>query len=283
MGIKEQLQEKLKDKLTRNELSLLPSGFQTIGKKIIIKLPSKLMEKKDLIANAYLELLPHMESIYLNKGKIKGKFREPENIIHLAGRENDIAIHKEHGVIYKFDMTKIMFSQGNLRERKHLASLIKDGEIIVDMFAGIGYFSLPIGKLSNPKRIYSIELNPLSYQYLLENVKLNNLEDIIVPIQGDSKEIVLELSCEIKADRVIMGVFPAPKEFINAALSLVKNSGTIYHYEGVVDKEEIMDLFDEFSEIAKNLGFKTYLKDKRVVKSYGPGLFHVVLDIEVSY
>ncbi|TFF63621.1 MAG: class I SAM-dependent methyltransferase family protein [Promethearchaeota archaeon] len=282
MGIKEQLQGRLRDQLTENELTLLPSGFQIIGKKIIIKLPSKLMEKKYLIANAYLELLPHMESVYLNEGKVKGKFREPE-IIHLTGKENDIAFHKEHGVIYKFDITKIMFSQGNLRERRHLASLVKDGEIIIDMFAGIGYFSLPIGKLSNPKKIYSIELNPLSHQYLVENIKLNNLEDIIEPIHGDCKEIVLEISNEIKADRVIMGVFPAPKEFIKEALSLVKDSGTTYHYEGVVDKEEIMDLFEEFSEIAKNLGFKTYLKDKRVVKSYGPGLFHVVLDIEVSY
>jgi tRNA wybutosine-synthesizing protein 2 len=282
MGIKSKLQKKLKNHLTEKELSLLPSGFQSIGKKIIIKLPQELISKKELISEIYLKILPHKESVYLNKGRITGKYREPENILYIAGKKDDLAIHKEHGVKYKFDITKIMFSQGNLRERRYLSSLVKNGEVIVDMFAGIGYFSLPIGKLAKPKKIYSIELNPVSFKYLQENIELNNLEDVIQPINGDSKEIVLNLSSKgIKADRVIMGVFPAPKDFINEALTLTKDSSTIFHYEGIADKEEYMNLYYEFSEVAQKAGFKTKLKDKRFVKSYGPGLYHVVLDIEV--
>lgn len=284
MSIKKKLQKQLKDDLTTEELSLLPRGFQTIGRKIVIKLPSELMSKKELIANAYLKLLPHLESVYINKGKIKGKFREPENIQYLTGKKDNIALHKEHGIIYKFDFTKIMFSQGNLKERRYLATLVKEDEIIVDMFAGIGYFSLPIGKLANPKKIYSIELNPLAYKFLEENIKLNNLQDIIEPINGDCKEVVIELSKKgVKADRVIMGVFPAPKGYIDEALALTKSSGTIYHYEGVVDKEEYMDLYNEFEEIVKKKNYKSKLNSKRFVKSVGPNLFHVVLDIEVYF
>jgi tRNA wybutosine-synthesizing protein 2 len=150
------------------------------------------------------------------------------------------------------------------------------------MFAGIGYFSLPIAKHSKPKKIYSIELNPESFKYLKENIKLNHFEDIIIPINGDCKEEVKKLSKSgVKADRVIMGVFPAPKAFIKEALTLAKIEGTIYHYEGVVDKDKYLDLFNEFKKFAELSDCRCELMAKRFVKSYGPGLYHVVFDIIV--
>ncbi len=191
--------------------------------------------------------------------------------------------HKEHGVIYRFDFTKIMFSMGNLNERKFLSTLVKENEVIVDMFAGIGYFSLPIAKHSKPKIIYSIELNLESFKFLTENIKINHLDDIIIPINGDSKSEVIKLSLSgVRADRVIMGVFPAPKDYIKEALTLTKESGTTFHYEGVAMKENYLSLFNEFKEIAELSNYKCELLSKRFVKSYGPHLYHVVIDILVS-
>jgi len=282
MGFKDKLKDALIGILTDEELSVLPRGFQTIGNVAIIKLKPLLLEKKILIAEKYLDLLPSIKSIYLNSGRVKGQFRTPEKIEFLVGEENSIVEHKEHGVIYKFNFTKIMFSMGNLSERKFLATLVKEGEAIVDMFAGIGYFSLPIAKHSKPKKIFSIELNPESFKYLTENIKLNHFEEVIIPINGDSKIEVIKLSNSgIKADRVIMGVFPAPKDFIKEALTLAKVEGTIYHYEGIADKEKYLDLFNEFKGITEESKYKCNLLAKRFVKSYGPGLYHVVLDIKV--
>ena len=281
MGFKDKLKDALIGILTDEELLVLPRGFQTIGDVVIIKLKPILLEKKILIAEKYLDLLQSIKSVYLNSGRVKGQFRTPEKIEFLVGVDNPIVKHKEHGVIYKFDFTKIMFSMGNLSERRFLATLVKDGEIIVDMFAGIGYFSLPIAKHSKPKKIFSIELNPDSFNYLIENIKLNHFEDIITPINGDSKIEVIKLSNSgLKADRVIMGVFPAPKNFIKEALTLAKVEGTIYHYEGIADKEKYLDLFNEFKEIAENNDFQCDLLANRFVKSYGPGLYHVVFDIK---
>lgn len=282
MGFKDNFKEKLREILSDEELSVLPRGFQTIGRVIIIRLNPVLLEKKILIAKKYMELLPSTRSVYLNMGKIKGKYRTPENIVFLVGEDNPIVEHKEHGVIYRFDFTKIMFSMGNLNERKFLSTLVKENEVIVDMFAGIGYFSLPIAKHSKPKIIYSIELNLDSFKFLTENIKINHLDGIIVPINGDSKSEVIKLSKSgVRADRVIMGVFPAPKDFIKEALTLTKESGTTFHYEGVATKDNYLNLFNEFQEIAEISNFKCKLLSKRFVKSYGPHLYHVVVDILV--
>lgn len=282
MGFKANLMESLKGTLSEEELLLLPRGFQTIGHVVIIKLNPILLEKKQIIGEKYLELLPnYIRSVYLNQGIIQGQFREPNKIIYLLGEKNPIVEHKEHSIKYKFDVTKIMFSKGNIKERKYLATLVKNGEVIVDMFSGIGYFSLPIAKHAKPNKIYSIELNPVSFSFLEENIKINHLEEIVFPIKGDSKSEVLRLSQNgILADRIIMGVFPAPVEYVESALSVAKE-GTIIHYEGVASKEDFGNLFEVFKEKAGNI-FECSLLSNRFVKSYGPHLYHVVLDIRVS-
>ncbi|MFX1366128.1 MAG: class I SAM-dependent methyltransferase family protein [Promethearchaeota archaeon] len=282
MGFKDKLKEQLEGNLSKEELSLLPRGFQTLGNTIILKLNPILKEREKEIGETCLGLFPSIKSIFINRGKIVGSFREPEKIEWLAGENNPIVKHKEHDIIYLFDITKIMFSKGNLNERKFLATLVKNGEVIVDMFAGIGYFSLPIAKHSSAERIYSIELNPESYKYLKENIKINHLENKILPINGDCKVEAIKLSeSGIRADRIIMGVFPAPKDYIEEALSLVKDKGTMIHYEGVVEKDNFLSLFDEFKEIALSEGYICELNSYRFVKSYGPNLFHTVLDIFV--
>jgi len=280
MGFKENLKQKLEGIISKEELNLLPRGFQTVGSAIIVKLNPKLLKDKNIIGEKCLELLPSIKSVYLNLGIIKGQFRTPEKVEFLAGENNPIVEHKEHNVLYRFDITKIMFSKGNVNERKYLSTIIKENETIVDMFAGIGYFSLPIAKNAKPAKIYSIELNPASYRFLTENIILNNLEEIIVPIEGNCREEVVKLSkAGIRADRVIMGVFPAPKDYIKEALTVAKEIGAIYHYEGVREKDNYLSLFKEFEEIANTNNVQCELISKRFVKSYGPKLYHIVIDI----
>lgn len=283
MNFKEQLKSALESNLTPEELEKLPRGFQQVSKIILLKLHLDLYEKRKIIAEECLKINPRKESVYLYGGQITGKFRTPEAVEFLAGKNDPIIIHKEYGVLYKLDITKIMFSKGNLSERKYLATQVVSGEIIIDMFAGIGYFSLPIGVHSEAELIYSIELNPVAFEFLKENLKLNRLEDIITPIYGDCKEEVKNLSEKgVKADRIIMGVLPAPKEFIDTALLCIKDGGTIVHYEGVIEKDKYISLFNEFNEIAILNNYKCILKDHRFVKSFGPHKYHTVCDILVK-
>jgi tRNA wybutosine-synthesizing protein 2 len=175
-----------------------------------------------------------------------------------------------------------MFAKGNVHERGNLPKLIQPNEIIIDMFAGIGYFTLGMAKSGKPQKIYAIEWNPISYHYLVENLQLNHIEHIVQPIMGDCKIKVPELAAQgIKADRIIMGLLPAPIDAIPAALSVVRSEGTIILYEGI-ETEQSNQLYEDFAEIARNDNFHTSLLNRRLVKSYSPGLYHSVVEIFVK-
>lgn len=311
---RDQLREYLKDKIPDELISSLPSGFQTIDYAAILNLNENLYDYAEIIGYAVMDLIPYVKSIWLRKGKVTGTFRKPEGLIHICGIPNTEVEHHENNIKYRFDFTEIMFSKGNISERRFLPQLIRDGETIVDMFAGIGYFSLPIGKFSKPKQIFSIELNPVSFKYLKENIEINKLSNIIKPIHGDSKEEVPKLAEDgIKADRIIMGVFPAPFDFIKSALAVIKPipleyetelsefeeksqetmkynlydrineyQNTMVHFEGVVMGRNIRELYDKFNEILQQEGYKSSLLGFRFVKSFGPKMWHLVLDILVG-
>src|SRR3989344_2277666 len=190
MPFKEQLKEKLKEQIKEDKLELLPAGFQRIGDIIILNLKKELLEHKKEIGRVVGEMFK-VKTVCNRTGEIIGEFREPQ-IEVIYGDKNTETIVIENGCKYKFDASKIMFAKGNLNERVRIAGLVKKGEIVVDMFAGIGYFTLNIGRAGKAKKVYSIEKNPVSFKYLQENIKLNHIHNVEA-INGDCKEEVDKL------------------------------------------------------------------------------------------
>jgi len=290
MRFRDKLREHLRDKLTPEELLKLPRGFQTIEDVIILNLKPELLPKKKIIAQTYLDLLPYIRSVWgkvFGQSKVVGKFRTPTGLEHLAGIPKREVIAKENGVLFKHDFTKIIFSKGNIRERSYLPTMVKDGELVLDMFAGIGYFSLMIAKLSKPEHIYACEINPVSFEYLVENIKLNGVKHLITPYLGDCAIIVPRLVKEInlKTDRIIMGVFPAPKEYLPVAFQAVKRgAGTVIHYEGKIRDKNIESLYNHVRDaVEKSSLVSTHeLLSYRFVKNVGVNQQHAVLDILVK-
>ena len=285
VSFKKQIQNLLAEEETfpQELLPLIPRGFQEISHRVILNfaLRPELVPYSELIAQKIHEILPSVKAVWVRVGQIEGKFRQPKGLNHVWGDESTEIIVTEHGIRYKFDFTRIMFAKGNVKERAVLPKKIKEGEIVVDMFSGIGYFSLGIAKTKKPKQVYSIEWNPESFHYLKENTRLNKIE-IITPIHGDCKIEVPKLAEQgIRADHIIMGLLPEPVDAIESALTVAKDEGTIVVYEGV-ELEDSTRLFDEFSEIAQKSGFKCELLERRLVKSFKPHEYHVVEEILLS-
>ena len=272
----------LRDKLSIKNIDL-PSGYQRIGNIIIINLPESSLKFKNQIGETILNLFPDVRTVCNKTGPIHGEFRQPQ-IEVIAGDNNTSTTHSESGCKYTFDIKKIMFAKGNVSERVRIPKQVKQGEVIVDMFAGIGYFSIPIGKLSKPKIIYSIELNPDSFHFLLENIKINKINSIN-PINKDNREAIKELvQLNIKADRVIMGYLPPPKDFLPSAFSIIKQNGII-HYEDLVNTYskdvEFQRVMNTINQEAEKYKLKTNLIVAKKIKSYGPKIDHYVFDVQI--
>ncbi len=282
--LKAQLMSKLAGVLSPEELAIIPTGYQIIGDIMLLNLKPPLLKHQGLLANAILEILPPIKAVYLHAGGISGQFREPSQVRYIAGEKRSVTRHVENGVIFEFDIEKIMFAKGNINERQYLPKLVQPVEIIVDMFAGIGYFSVPIAVHARPSCIYSIEINPISYGFLQKNIALNKVGSVIKPLLGNCGDVVPQLARDgIIADRIIMGILPAPKNYLPAALQLTRpGKRTTLHYEGVVVRKDIDPLFQDVNDACKEAGRVATLRAWRIVKNYGPFKYHAVLDCEIS-
>jgi len=268
------LKEYLKNSLSEAELACVPSGWQILGDIVIVSIPECLNEKKLLIARALLSMYPKCRSVVRDFG-IEGQFRQPKREL-LLGSETE-TVHKEHGCFFKQDVTKVMYSKGNLDERKRM-SKIGSGEVVVDMFSGIGYFSIPMAVHARPEKIVSIEINPESFAYLKENVRLNHVEDIITPILGDCAQAVPEG----EADRVIMGYVGTTHHYLEPAMKALKKSGGVLHYHETVPENLASTRPEErIKKAAGCLGKKVEVLATRRIKKYSPGVLHVVVDVRI--
>lgn len=205
---------------------------------------------------------------------IQGTKREPVyNIIY--GSETE-TINKENGCLFKLDLAKVMWSKGNNNERLRIAKLVEDDEVVLDMFAGIGYFSIPIGVHSNAKQIYSIEINPNSYFYLNENIKLNKLDNV-TPILGDCKIH----APKYKADRIVMGYVKTTHHYLDVAINSLNEGGILHYHETVPEKLMKTRPVDRIISQAGDRDVEILKINK--IKKYAPGVEHVVVDARINY
>jgi tRNA wybutosine-synthesizing protein 2 len=257
--------------IPEHEKKILPSGWQILGDVIIVTLHEELELHKHDVAKALLCMYPGCRSVLLDRG-ISGKMRQP--LREMIAGDNTETIHRENGCLFKLDALQIMYSQGNLAERKRMSKL-GNGEIVVDMFAGIGYFSIPMAVHSRPVKIISIEINPVSFGYLRENIRLNRVENIIEPVEGDCASVTPRGI----ADRVIMGYFDA-HPYLEKGISALVNGGILHYHEAVPEAVEQRPV-NRIVETAGKLGRKVEIIEARRIKKYSPGVWHVVVDANI--
>ncbi|MHA2321515.1 MAG: hypothetical protein ACXACG_07650, partial [Candidatus Thorarchaeota archaeon] len=157
----------------RNKLSgvvsndiTLPSGFHLVGHVALVHLDFDTMEYASFIGEKTLEYDHRILSVAVKTGPTESTTRLPSYEL-VAGSSNTITTHIEDGVKFRLDPLRLTFSGGNRRERTRLSKLVKDDEIVVDMFSCVGQFALHIAKGANVE-VTAIEINPDAYQFLLE-------------------------------------------------------------------------------------------------------------------
>jgi tRNA wybutosine-synthesizing protein 2 len=269
------LAELLSGEISPEERAILPRGWFILGRVVIVKIDPEIEHQKEKIGEALLEIYPRCSTVLLDRG-IGGKFREPSREV-IAGSEETETVHREDGVVFKLDPMRTMFSSGNLRERMRMGRLGK-GETVVDMFAGIGYFTLPMAVHSKPKKIVAIEINPVAFDYLVENVRLNGVEEIVRPIPGDCSEA----APKGVADRVVMGYVGTTDRYLDAGIAALRPGGILHYHQTVLEWRFPQEIEGEVTEAAERAGRQVEVERCARVKKYSPGMIHAVLDARID-
>jgi tRNA (guanine37-N1)-methyltransferase len=275
------LKEALKNILKDEELREVYSALDIIGDIAILKIPDKLLDKKHIIGEAVLNSIKHVRTVYMQSSAVKDAYRIRE-LECIAGIDDPITIYKEHGCRFKVNVKTTYFSPRLSTERLRIAELVRDGEIIVNMFAGIGTFSIIIAKKKRC-RVYSIDLNPEAHRYATENIRLNKVEDRVVPLLGDARAIIRDKLKGI-ADRVLMPLPEEAREFIDDALLALKDQGIIHyftHLHANNKQDAIVRCKDEVYKMMDNK-CRYNIDNVRVVRAVGPRFYQLVADINID-
>ena len=273
------LKRVLQNILSEEENEQLISAFDQIGDIIIVRIPDSLVAKKQVIGKTLLEQVSTANSVFYQSSPVEGDFRTRQLEV-IAGEDKTQTEYKENGCRFIVDVEKAFFSPRLSTERERIAGLVNDGEVIINMFGGVGMFSLLAAK-NTACTVYNIDLNPVASQLCKENVQINKLKGDVISLNGDATEVINEQLIG-KADRVLMLLPERSDEFLDSALNALKDKGIIHYYShmhadrkqdaGKLSEEHFMSVNKTNAEIITS----------RNVRPVGPRFYQTVVDVKIS-
>jgi tRNA (guanine37-N1)-methyltransferase len=269
----------MRNNLDETEISKLTSSFDNIGGIVILRIPETLVDKRHMIGSAILDNIKSARSVYMQTSPIAGDHRT-RKLELIAGDDNPITSYKEFGCRFKVDVERTYFSPRLSTERFRIANLTLENEVVTNMFAGVGTFSIIICKFRNVKKVYNVDINRAAHELSVFNASLNKMEERIESLYGDAK-VVVNSHIEGKSDRVLMPLPEKAKYFVNDAVNSLKEGHGIIHYflhvsadskrsALEIGRSETEDAFCEYPHDIKYL---------HVVREVGPCFYQLVSDV----
>jgi len=246
------------------------SSFDIVGDIAIVRIPPGFREHEKDIGNAILSTHKSIKVVCADNGVVDDYRIRDVRVI--AGENRTETTHVEYGAKIKVDISKVYYSPRLATERYRIAKCVKEGEVVIDMFAGVAPFSILIAKLAKPSCVYAIDINPVAAEYAAINARENKVDDIVKVIKGDARDVVPSLE---KADHVIMNLPHSSHEFFSLAI----NAGINVHYYEIMEKEKVEERLEQLKEEASNEGKKAEVKEWRVVGSYSPSKVKIGADL----
>lgn len=278
----ETLTQNLQDKLPPNLLASLPQALDVIGDIAILEIPQELKPHETLIGEAILKTHKNLKTVLAKAGDISGVYRI-RDYTFIAGEHKTQTVHREFGCQYHVDVAKAYFSPRLSHEHERVASLVQAGETVVDLFAGVGPFSVLIGKMNPKVKVYAVDLNPAAVELLKVNVRVNRVENRVFPILADAREIAAT-KLKGSADRVIMNLPETAIDFVDAACQVIKPEGGIIHFYAFIrSPDSTENLKQRFSETVEKNGrrVESFLYGKSI-RETAPFESQIALDAKIA-
>jgi tRNA (guanine37-N1)-methyltransferase len=273
------LKKALENVLSEKESEELFSAFDQVGEIIIVRIPESLLPKKKIIGEKLLEQVKTARSVFYQSSSVEGDFRTRDLEI-IAGEDNTVTEYKEFGCRFIVDVEKAFFSPRLSTERDRISNLVQDGEIVINMFGGVGMFSIIAAKRKKCT-VYNIDINPIAANLCEKNIELNKLAGKVISIQGDAAQIVEE-QLKDKGDRVLMLLPERSDEFLSSAISATKSNGIIHYYSHIhADKKSQAAKNSEkhYQDISQ---VKSKILYSKIVRAVGPRYYQTVVDVRIT-
>ena len=273
------LKKALASILTENESQQLISAFDQIGSIIIVRIPDSLISKKKIIGETLLEQVKTTKSVFFQSSPVEGDFRT-RNLEILAGDDKTETEYKESGCRFIVNVEKAFFSPRLSTERERISNLVNDNETIVNMFGGIGMFSILSAKKKSCT-VYNIDINPDASTLCEENTRLNKLKGNVISLNGDASDIIKK-ELQNSANRVLMLLPERSDEFLDSAISSLKTNGIIHYYSHIhADKKQDAAKLSEVHFLKTNATHSKILNSK-IVRPIGPRFYQTVVDAAIQ-
>ena len=271
--------ERIKAKVRTELIDKIPRKWKKIGEVLIVDFDLVPNKDKKIIAETYASELK--VKTVIQKNKVNGELRKPKHTKLLFGTDTVTKI-SEYGLTYNIDLSEIMWSAGNTGWRSALAGPDKvsdfysfeNPKIIIDYFAGIGYFALQMAKGYPESKIIAIDKNPKSVEYLKINAKENKIENMEI-INDDCRNV------QTQADVIHLGYIGNTADFLEHTHNSLNNNGIAIFHEayhnswlGFKSRSEWGIIPEKFSKLMEEKGFNVEKLDR--VKFYGPSKSHII-------
>lgn len=173
--------------LPEHLLDEIPGGFAQAGHVAHINLRDEFKPYGKLIGQVILDKNSKIETVVDKVDTIDTKFRTFKMEV-LAGKDDLIVEQSESGCKFKFDFSKVYWNSRLNTEHERLISKFNSGDVVGDVFAGVGPFAVPAGK----KQVFVLanDLNPESFKYLQENITHNKTHDFVKGLNLDGREFI---------------------------------------------------------------------------------------------
>lgn len=253
----------------------LPKSYDIIGSICFIKIPLKLKKYSKMIGRAILKSHKNLRTVVFGKG-VTGDFRI-RDFDFIVGEQNTKTVHKEYGIKLKMDISKVYFSPRLGGEHFRVANSVRQNEVVLDMFTGIGPFSIMISKYSKASEIYSIDINKHAIEYLIKNIDFNKVNNVF-PLEGDVEEVIIKVP---PVDRIIMNLPMAAQKFIGLAIEKLKSKGVI-HFHEMIDEKNLDNRMKLLKSNIVEYGYKLIKMSKFNLGSYSPNINHYSFDLTIK-
>ena len=273
------LKKTLESVLSTKESDELISAFDQIGHIIIIRIPDSLISKKKLIGETLLDQVKSAKSIFYQSSSVDGEFRTRDLEI-LAGEDKTETEYKESGCRFFVDVRNVFFSPRLSSERTRIAEFVNNDEVVVNMFGGVGIFSIIAAKMKRCT-VFNIDINPLAAKLCKKNIAINKLVGNVISIEGDASQVI-NSQLENKSDRTLMLLPEKSDEFLDSAILSTKSGGIIHYYSHIhADKKSDAAKLSE-QHYMQITPVKSTILGSKIVRPVGPRFYQTVVDVKIK-